>query len=71
MTQSMGFKYQAGRVNNLSGRSERIRTSDPCLPKAVHYRAVLHSDVAAIVFISREFPKLNEAEFIITYAEVL
>ena len=28
----------------LNGRSERIRTSDPCLPKAVLYQAELHSD---------------------------
>ena len=27
-----------------SGRSERIRTSDPCLPKTVLYQAELHSD---------------------------
>ncbi len=26
------------------GRSERIRTSGPCLPKAVLYQAELHSD---------------------------
>lgn len=30
-----------------SGRSERIRTSDPCLPKTVLYQAELHSDRAA------------------------
>ena len=27
-----------------SGRSERIRTSGPCLPKAVLYQAELHSE---------------------------
>ena len=27
-----------------NGRSERIRTSDPCLPKTVLYQAELHSD---------------------------
>lgn len=32
---------------NFIGRSERIRTSDPCLPKAVLYQAELHSDRAA------------------------
>jgi hypothetical protein len=26
------------------GRSERIRTSDPLLPKQVRYQAALHSD---------------------------
>lgn len=26
------------------GRSERIRTSDPCVPNAVLYQAELHSD---------------------------
>ena len=31
----------AGRCS--TGRSERIRTSDPCLPKAVLYQAELHS----------------------------
>lgn len=29
----------------MTGRSERIRTSDPCLPKAVLYQAELHSVV--------------------------
>ena len=29
------------------GRSERIRTSDPCLPKTVLYQAELHSDRGA------------------------
>ena len=28
----------------LSGRSERIRTSGPCVPNAVLYQAELHSD---------------------------
>ncbi len=28
----------------FAGRSERIRTSDPCLPKTVLYQAELHSD---------------------------
>jgi hypothetical protein len=27
-----------------TGRSERIRTSDPCFPKAVLYQAELHSE---------------------------
>lgn len=31
------------------GRSERIRTSGPCLPKAVLYQAELHSVVAFIL----------------------
>ena len=30
----------------ILGRSERIRTSDPCLPKTVLYQAELHSDRA-------------------------
>lgn len=30
----------------LTGRSERIRTFDPCLPKAVLYQAELHSDAS-------------------------
>ena len=28
-----------------NGRSERIRTSDPLLPKQVRYQAALHSDI--------------------------
>ena len=28
----------------IVGRSERIRTSGPCLPKAMLYQAELHSD---------------------------
>ena len=31
-------------VIDFIGRSERIRTSDPCLPKTVLYQAELHSD---------------------------
>jgi hypothetical protein len=31
----------------MNGRSERIRTSGPCLPKTVLYQAELHSDRAA------------------------
>jgi hypothetical protein len=31
----------------LVGRSERIRTSGPCLPKTVLYQAELHSDRGA------------------------
>ncbi len=31
-------------LGNLIGRSERIRTFDPCLPKAVLYQAELHSE---------------------------
>ncbi len=31
-----------------NGRSERIRTSGPCLPKAVLYQAELHSDLNQI-----------------------
>ena len=30
----------------IFGRSERIRTSDPLLPKQVRYQAALHSDLA-------------------------
>ena len=30
------------------GRSERIRTSGPCLPKTVLYQAELHSDCEAV-----------------------
>jgi hypothetical protein len=29
-----------------NGRSERIRTSDPLLPKQVRYQTALHSDVS-------------------------
>src|SRR5690606_41352931 len=32
------------------GRSERIRTSDPCVPNAVHYQAVLHSDFVRVLY---------------------
>jgi hypothetical protein len=39
---SRPFKTVFPEVGN--GRSERIRTSGPCLPKAVLYQAELHSD---------------------------
>ena len=31
-------------IRGVIGRSERIRTSDPLLPKQVRYQAALHSD---------------------------
>ncbi len=31
-------------LKSVFGRNERIRTFDPCLPKAVLYQAELHSD---------------------------
>ncbi len=34
-------------MNHKSGRSERIRTSDPLVPNEVRYQAALHSDNAA------------------------
>ncbi len=43
----MTEKQEKPRVGPFSfGRSERIRTSDPCLPKTVLYQAELHSDRA-------------------------
>jgi hypothetical protein len=33
----------AGALAKADGRSERIRTSDPLLPKQVRYQAALHS----------------------------
>ena len=32
-----------------TGRTERIRTSDPLLPKQMHYQAVLLSDCSSIL----------------------
>ena len=32
-------------IREVNGRGERIRTSGPCLPKAVLYQAELHPDV--------------------------
>ena len=34
---------------NLFGRSERIRTSDPLLPKQVRYQAALRSDTTGVI----------------------
>jgi hypothetical protein len=34
------------------GRSDRIRTCDPCVPNAVLYQAELHSDVRKNLMIS-------------------
>ena len=36
-------------LNRESGRSTRIRTLDPLLPKQVRYQAALHSDGTAIL----------------------
>ena len=44
--QRKGFHSQ---VIDFFGRSERIRTSDPCLPKTVLYQAELHSDRGGVV----------------------
>ena len=36
-------------MENLeTGRSERIRTSDPLLPKQVRYQTALHSDTSSL-----------------------
>src|SRR3990170_88642 len=32
-------------MSEITGRGERIRTSGPCLPKAVLYQAELHPDI--------------------------
>ena len=40
-----------------TGRSERIRTSGPCLPKAVLYQAELHSGWRAIYCLTRAAPQ--------------
>ena len=44
------------------GRSERIRTSDPCLPKAVLYQAELHSE--SVGSVDREFGQNDQSLFI-------
>ena len=41
-------KIQSGFRFGKLGRSERIRTSGPCLPKAVLYQAELHSDAMRV-----------------------
>ena len=38
------FKLQQNKKREKNGRSDRIRTYDPCVPNAVLYRAELHSD---------------------------
>ena len=42
---TLAMDYQNGLVTVINGRGERIRTSGPCLPKAVLYQAELHPDV--------------------------
>ena len=39
---------RGARASSRLGRSERIRTSDPLLPKQVRYQAALHSDTGAL-----------------------
>ena len=41
---------------SVNGRGERIRTSGPCLPKAVLYQAELHPDCIPTNFRSLGFP---------------
>ena len=38
-----------GKSLNSNGRSERIRTSDPLLPKQVRYQAALRSDTTGVI----------------------
>ena len=42
----------------LSGRSERIRTSGPCVPNTVLYQAELHSDRAGHIASARPLGKV-------------
>ena len=39
-------------LNSKIGRSERIRTSDPLLPKQVRYQTALHSDICAQLIVT-------------------
>ena len=41
--------WGGGSEAGVFGRSERNRTFDPCLPKAVLYQAELHSDQIGLV----------------------
>ncbi len=43
----------------LTGRSTRIRTLDPLLPKQMRYRAALHSEKTALLFRYYEINGLN------------
>lgn len=36
--------YPIMHINHSHGRSEGIRTPDPCIPNALRYQAALHSD---------------------------
>ena len=38
------YREKRGKKFSRNGRSEKIRTSGPCLPKTVLYQAELHSD---------------------------
>ena len=38
------FRLLTENSNEIDGRSERIRTSDPLVPNEVRYQAALHSD---------------------------
>ncbi len=41
----MGFRWKLLKLRtNIIGRGERIRTSDPLLPKQVRYQAALRPD---------------------------
>ena len=46
-TLPVGHCPEAGQIIEFPGRSERIRTSGPCVPNTVLYQAELHSDRAA------------------------
>jgi biotin transporter BioY len=44
-------------LNPKTGRSERIRTSDPLLPKQVRYQTALHSDNLAQLIVTGNSPR--------------
>lgn len=55
------------------GRSERIRTSDPCVPNAVLYQAELHSDscVSSDLSIYRSLSTVKESNSIREFLNAL
>ena len=41
----------------IHGRAERIRTSDPLLPKQVRYQAALQPDRGGVITLAKAFAK--------------
>ncbi len=60
-TRSYIVSTEVAECVGIIGRGEKIRTSGPCLPKAVLYQAELHPEPRAIIHLHTIVRKKNRA----------